>query len=143
MSIEAARDVLEIDRWDPDLGSPPNSVVLASSENVGIDGILSCEEYPIATRATDGLQHGFVRADMVSFETPNDGAVFSVGSIAWLTSLSHNNFDHLDARFEEGMVLGVEAFVQRAGVGSAGFEQNAIVGADGLELLTTTPMLYH
>jgi len=89
---------LEIDRWDPDLGSPPNSVVLASSENVGIDGILSCEEYPIATRATDGLQHGFVRADMVFFETPNDGAVFSVGSIAWLTSLSHNNFDNNVAR---------------------------------------------
>ena len=85
---------LEIDRWDPDLGSPPNSVVLASSENVGIDGILSCEEYPIATRATDGLQHGFVRADMVFFETPNDGAVFSVGSIAWLTSLSHDNYDN-------------------------------------------------
>ena len=41
------------------------------------------------------------------------------------------------------MVLGVEAFVQRKGVGSAGFEQNAIVGADGLELLTTTPILYH
>jgi len=54
-----------------------------------------------------------------------------------------NTFDHLDARFEEGMVLGVEAFVQRRGVGSAGFEQNAIVGAGGLELLTTTPMLYH
>ena len=54
-----------------------------------------------------------------------------------------NTFDHLDARFEAGMVLGVEAFVQRRGVGSAGFEQNAIVGPDGLELLTTTPMLYH
>ena len=54
-----------------------------------------------------------------------------------------NTFDHLDARFEEGMVLGVEAFVGCKGVGSAGFEQNVIVGADGLELLTTTPMLFH
>lgn len=52
-------------------------------------------------------------------------------------------FDHLGARFEEGMVLGLEAFVGREGVGSAGFEQNAIVGPDGLELLTTTPMLLH
>ena len=89
---------LEIDRWDPELGSPPNSVVLASSENVGIDGILSCEEYPIATRATDGLQHVHVRADMVYFETPNDGAVFSVGSITWITSLCHDNFDNNVAR---------------------------------------------
>lgn len=54
-----------------------------------------------------------------------------------------NTFDHLGATFEEGMVLGVEAFVGRRGVGSAGFEQNAIVGPDGLELLTTTPMLFH
>ena len=90
---------LEIDRWDPELGSPPNSVVLASSENVGIDGILSCEEYPIATRATDGLQHVHVRADMVYFETPNDGAVFSVGSITWLTSLCHDGFDNNVSRF--------------------------------------------
>ncbi|MCY3875372.1 MAG: hypothetical protein OXF88_13905 [Rhodobacteraceae bacterium] len=89
---------IEIDRWDPDLGSPPNSVVLASSENVGIDGILSCEEYPIATRGTDGSQHGFVRADMVYFETPAGGAVFSVGSITWITSLSHDGFDNNVAR---------------------------------------------
>ena len=89
---------LEIDRWDAILGSPPNSVVLASSENVGIDGILSCEEYPIATRATDGLQHGFVRADMVYFDTPNGGAVLSVGSITWITSLSHHGFDNNVAR---------------------------------------------
>ena len=95
---------IEIDRWDPDLGSPPNSVVLASSENVGIDGILSCEEFPIATRATDGLQHGFVRADMVYFETPNSGAVFSVGSITWVTSLSHNGFENNVARITENVL---------------------------------------
>ena len=69
-----------------------------ASTNVGLDGILSSEEFPIATRPTDGLQHGFVRADMVYFETPSDGAVFSVGSIAWVTSLSHNGFDNNVAR---------------------------------------------
>ena len=30
-----------------------------------------------------------IRADMVFFETNNNGAVFSVGSIAWAGSLSH------------------------------------------------------
>ena len=39
-----------------------------------------------------------VRADMVYFETPNDGAVFSVGSINWLGSLSHNDYDNNAAR---------------------------------------------
>ena len=46
-----------------------------------------------------------------------------------------------DAVFEAGMVLGVEAFFARKGVGSAGFEQNVIVTESGTELLTTTPML--
>ena len=45
-------------------------------------------------------------------------------------------------RFEENMVLGVEIFRGEAGVGSAGFEQNFIVRAEGNELLTTTPMFW-
>jgi len=45
-------------------------------------------------------------------------------------------------RLEENMVLGVEVFLGKAGVGSAGFEQNFIVRAGGNELLTTTPMIW-
>ena len=44
--------------------------------------------------------------------------------------------------FEEGMVMGVEAFVAHAGVGSAGFEQNVIVGPKGAEIVTDAPMLW-
>lgn len=51
--------------------------------------------------------------------------------------------DHQNAVFEEGMLIGVEAFLARNGVGNAGFEQNYLVGADGLELVTTTPMRWH
>jgi Xaa-Pro aminopeptidase len=47
-----------------------------------------------------------------------------------------------DEVFEENMVLGIEAFLAHHGVGSAGFEQNLIVTADGSELLTKTPMLF-
>ena len=47
-----------------------------------------------------------------------------------------------DFVLEESMVVGLEAFFSRAGVGSAGFEQNVIVTADGAELLTRTPMLF-
>ena len=47
-----------------------------------------------------------------------------------------------DFVLEENMVIGLEAFFSRSGVGSAGFEQNAIVTADGSELLTRTPMLW-
>jgi Xaa-Pro dipeptidase len=44
--------------------------------------------------------------------------------------------------FLEGMVVGVETFVGRKGVGSAGFEQNVIITSNGTELVTTTPMLW-
>jgi len=48
-----------------------------------------------------------------------------------------------DEQMEANMTLGVEAFLAEEGVGAAGFEQNIIVGEDGNELLTTTPMIWH
>jgi len=47
-----------------------------------------------------------------------------------------------DEVFEEDSVLGIEAFLAHEGVGSAGFEQNVIVTANGTELLTKTPMVF-
>jgi Xaa-Pro aminopeptidase len=44
---------------------------------------------------------------------------------------------------EENMVMGVEAFLGKKGIGSAGFEQNVIIGRDGAELITTSPMLLY
>ena len=44
--------------------------------------------------------------------------------------------------YEPGMVMGIEAFFARKGVGSAGFEQNVIVTDEGTELLTASPMLW-
>ena len=95
---------MEIDRWDPDLGAPPNSVVLASSEDVGIGGLLSVEEFVTTTRALDGVQNGRVRADMVFFETPGGGAVWSTGSIAWATSFACNDFDNNVSRVTENVL---------------------------------------
>jgi Xaa-Pro dipeptidase len=45
-------------------------------------------------------------------------------------------------RFEPGMVIGVEAFLSRPGVGAAGFEQMFIVGEDENEILSPTPLLW-
>ncbi|HYB08703.1 MAG TPA: M24 family metallopeptidase [Alphaproteobacteria bacterium] len=44
--------------------------------------------------------------------------------------------------FEEGMVMGIEIFMARKGVGSVGLEQNVIVTPTGTELLTTSPMIW-
>ncbi|MDA0923065.1 MAG: hypothetical protein O3A97_00570 [Proteobacteria bacterium] len=81
---------LEIDRWDPDLGSPRNSVVLATSEAETAGTLLSGEEYITTTRALDGKQNARARCDMVYFTTAGGGAVWSTGSIAWATSLMWN-----------------------------------------------------
>ena len=95
---------MEIDRWDAALGAPPNSVVLASSADVGIGGLLSVEEFVTTTRALDGIQNGRVRADMVFFETPGGGAVWSTGSIAWATSLACNDFENNVSRVTENVL---------------------------------------
>ena len=95
---------MEIDRWDAALGSPPSCVVLASSEDAGIGGLLSVEEYVTTTRALDGVQNRRVRADMVFFETPGGGAVWSTGSIAWATSLACNEFDNNVSRITENVL---------------------------------------
>jgi N,N-dimethylformamidase len=45
-----------------------------------------------------GGEHPLVRADMVFYETPAGGAVFSTSSIAWSGSLSYNDYDNNVAR---------------------------------------------
>ena len=47
-----------------------------------------------------------------------------------------------DDLFGASTVIGVEAFVAKGGVGSAGFEQNFIVHEDHNEVLTKTPMIW-
>ena len=45
-----------------------------------------------------------VRGDMVFFEGPKGGAVFSTGSIAWCGSLSHNDYDNNVSRITENVL---------------------------------------
>ncbi len=52
------------------------------------------EEVMFAFPGMDGTQDPQVRADIVYFSTPNDGAVFSTSSISWCGSLPHNGYDN-------------------------------------------------
>lgn len=54
-----------------------------------------------------------------------------------------NIVDHMDAHLHAGDVIGLEAFLNLDGVGSAGFEQNYIVSEDGVELITPAPEFWH
>ena len=89
---------LELDIVDPRLGTPPHTLVLASSENHSNVYLMTPEELISTYPGLDGIEDSRVRADMVFFETPNGGAVFSTGSIAWAGSLGHNGYANNVAR---------------------------------------------
>ena len=98
----------EMDRLDYGLGAPPHALLLASSVGHSERYAAFIDERLEFTQGKDGMLtdappqpgqvHSFVRADMVYFETPNGGGVFSVGSIAWRGCLSHNNYDNTISR---------------------------------------------
>lgn len=84
----------EIDRADHALGTPWRTTLLASATGFP-DSYQHCsEEIMVSDSAQGGSVNGAVRADMVLLDYPNDGAVFSTGSIAWCGSLSYNGNDN-------------------------------------------------
>ncbi len=83
---------LEIDCYDASLGSPPHALVVASSENHSNAFLLVNEEMLSNSRGVDGTLNSRIKADMVFFETPAGGAVFSTGSIAFVASLAHDDY---------------------------------------------------
>jgi Xaa-Pro aminopeptidase len=70
------------------------------------------------------------------------GTFFARPSIPLFLPKEREGDEKYTDTFEEGMVMGVEAFLTYPGVGTAGFEQNLIVVHDGVEVLTRTPMLF-
>jgi N,N-dimethylformamidase len=89
----------EIDRFDRRLGSPAHALVLATSAGRHSDYYqVTAEDVPITLPGQGGTQSPLVRADMVFFETAAGGAVFSVGSINWLSSLAADGFANNVAR---------------------------------------------
>ena len=103
----------ELDRADVRLGTPDHAVVLASSEGHSKDYrkdpedffVLVPEELLTHTRTLPGgTQDELIRADMLFYETPNGGAVFSVGSITFCGSLPFNGYDNNISRLIENLI---------------------------------------
>jgi len=92
----------EVDRYDIRLGSPGHAVVLASATTFGPDMLRTKEEFEgsVFFPTPDPM----VRADMVFYETPNGGAVFSVGSISWFGALARDGYDNDIARITANVV---------------------------------------
>ena len=85
---------VEIDRADPQLGTPPHAIVLASSEGHTEAYRLVNEEISIMVPNVTGPSNPRIGADLVFFETVGGGAVFATGSIGWAGALSHNGYDN-------------------------------------------------
>ncbi len=96
----------EIDRADPAFGTPAHALILASTQPGAFSSSYQMD------RAVIGMTSPFtaadlnpeVRSDLVFFETPQDGAVFSAGSIAWCGCLSYNGYDNNVSRITENVV---------------------------------------
>jgi N,N-dimethylformamidase len=89
---------LELDIVDRRLGTPAHALRLAASEGHSNIYVLTPEELVTNYPGTDGIESPLVRADMVFFETPAGGAVFSTGSIGWAASLAHDGYANDVAR---------------------------------------------
>ena len=97
----------ELDRADSQLGTPANARLLATSVGHHSDFYTQVVEEVLAIYAnetTRGSTNPDVRADMVYFETAAGGSVFSVGSIAWVGSLSHNDYNNNVSRITSNVL---------------------------------------
>jgi N,N-dimethylformamidase len=93
----------EIDKTSATLGTPSHAIVVARSENHKPTMVYVIEEMdPVNPNLLD--YHSKTHAEVVFFETPQGGAVFSIGSMAWCGSLSHNNYDNSVSKITENAV---------------------------------------
>ena len=92
----------EVDRYSQTLGSPAHTLILASATEFGPDMTRTKEELQASTVVPS--PDPVVRADLVFFETPAGGAVFSVGSISWFGALARNGYDNDIAQITANVV---------------------------------------
>ena len=95
----------ELDHMDSRLGTPGNAVLLATSAMQDQPFMLAPEEQLTHLTNLSGLpEREVVRADMVVFEVPGGGSVFSTGSITFCGSLPWNNFENNVSRLLENVL---------------------------------------
>jgi N,N-dimethylformamidase len=95
----------EVDRYDLNLGTPPETLRLATSEGQHSDAYqLVIEDTGSSQPTWGGSCCPLVRADLVYLETEGGGAVFSTGSINWIASLPHHGFANNVARITENVL---------------------------------------
>jgi N,N-dimethylformamidase len=94
----------EVDRTEASLGTPAHALVIASSGRLSDSYQFVVEDVQAMMPYQGGLTNSNVRADMVFYELPAGGAVFSVGSISFCSTLSYNGYDNNVSRLLENVV---------------------------------------
>ena len=95
---------LELDAFDRGYGTPPHALNLASSEKHTDSYLHVKEDLGHLYLPVGGQDDPAVRADIVFFETPNGGAVFSTGSIGWCSALFHQGYDNNVSRITRNVL---------------------------------------
>lgn len=80
----------EIDRIDFKAGTPAHALHLAKSEDIPVPAWATSEQAAKMRATYEASQF----ASIVFFETASGGAVFSVGSMAYIGALNHNDCDN-------------------------------------------------
>jgi N,N-dimethylformamidase len=95
----------EIDKFDVSCGSPGYAVRLATSAGEHDDDYqLATEEVLATAPALGGSTNPDVRADLTLVEWPTGGATFSVGSMTWCASLSHEGYKNDVSKITENVL---------------------------------------
>jgi len=84
----------KLDKANLERGTPPHALVVASSTDHSDTVLLVNEEIGHMHPRIHGSMNEDIRADMMFFETAKGGAVFSTGSIAYVSALPCNAFDN-------------------------------------------------
>ena len=92
----------ELDRADVSLGTPAHAIV------VGRAVVEHPSFQPVNEERRDhtwpGSREDLIRADLTFFETPNGGAVFSVGSMNFIGSLPIDGYQNTAAKLIANIV---------------------------------------
>jgi N,N-dimethylformamidase len=102
--VQGGAGGFEVDRADVELGTPPHALVMATT--TGFSDVYQhvIEEVLYMDGSHGGSINPLVRGDLTYFEGPKGGGVFSVGSISWCGSLSHNNYDNNVSRITKNVL---------------------------------------
>ncbi len=95
---------VEVDAANVALGTPAHALVVASSQTHTDLYLMTPEDMLDPVPGLGGTEADIIRADIVFFETPNGGAVFSVGSIAWAGSMAWNAYDNTVSKLTENVL---------------------------------------